>query len=279
MIEKLERYSNPREFADAVVPFLQQDEALYNLPLSVIDTLTRRPEVFKEYHLAAFKDATGSITGAVWMVPPYPFGMTNLTEVQSSLAVDLAKAFDPLPDSIFGTASTPESFKNLWIQETQRPVTSSMALRMFEAKQVIDPLPVAGYWRLATTMDLSILSEWTHHYSIDVHEPLTREQAKTNAEQSIKYQTRFIWEVDKTPVTMAGCIPTSQASARLAWVFTPTEFRGRGYASNLVARITEAQLDSGKRVFLYTDLSNPTSNKIYQNIGYQPLFESRKYVF
>ena len=50
------------------------------------------------------------------------------------------------------------------------------------------------------------------------------------------------------------------------------EFRGRGYASNCVAALTQKMLDQGRKFcFLYTDLSNPTSNKIYQQIGYRPV--------
>ena len=279
MTEILAPYSNPIEFANAVVPFLKRDEARHNVLLGVIDTLTQRPDVFKEYYLAAFKDASGRVTGVVWMTPPYAFGMTDLNEDQIKLAVDYAKTINPLPSSIFGTDSTAEAFKDLWIKETNKTVTSKMAMRMFEAKEVIEPKPVPGAWRLAALNDLPTVAEWTYQYSIDVHEPLTKDQAKTNAEQAIHALARFIWEIDNVPVTMSGCIDASPTSSRIAWVFTPKNFRGRGYASNLVARITDARLKKGMRVFLYTDLANPTSNKIYQDIGYKPLCDSIRYSF
>ncbi len=58
--------------------------------------------------------------------------------------------------------------------------------------------------------------------------------------------------------------------ARVGPVYTPPERRGRGYASNLVAAVSQAQLEAGCRsVFLFTDLANPTSNHIYQAIGYE----------
>jgi predicted GNAT family acetyltransferase len=56
--------------------------------------------------------------------------------------------------------------------------------------------------------------------------------------------------------------------------------RGRGYASALVASLTERLLAGGRRFcFLFTDLSNPTSNKIYQRIGYEPVADVDEYRF
>jgi predicted GNAT family acetyltransferase len=63
-------------------------------------------------------------------------------------------------------------------------------------------------------------------------------------------------------------------------VYTPPELRGRGYASALVARVTQHLLDGGRDYcFLYTDLANPTSNKIYVNVGYEYVCDSVDYAF
>ena len=63
---------------------------------------------------------------------------------------------------------------------------------------------------------------------------------------------------------------------RINRVYTPPEFRGRGYASNLVASLSRHLLDSGRKFcFLFTELANPTSNKIYQQIGYHPVSDFR----
>ena len=62
---------------------------------------------------------------------------------------------------------------------------------------------------------------------------------------------------------------------RVGYVYTPPGQRGRGYASALVAHVSQAQLDAGKRLcFLYTDMTNPTSNYIYQKLGYRRVAES-----
>ena len=71
---------------------------------------------------------------------------------------------------------------------------------------------------------------------------------------------------------MAGVGSQTPNGVRIGPVYTPPEARNRGYASALVAAISQAQLDAGRRFcFLFTDLANPTSNHIYQMIGYEPV--------
>jgi predicted GNAT family acetyltransferase len=73
--------------------------------------------------------------------------------------------------------------------------------------------------------------------------------------------------------------PTASGIA-INGVFTPAEHRCRGYASALVAAVSQMSLDSGKKFCtLYTDLDNPTSNSIYQKIGYKPVGDSTVYRF
>jgi predicted GNAT family acetyltransferase len=67
---------------------------------------------------------------------------------------------------------------------------------------------------------------------------------------------------------------------RISLVYTPGEKRGRGYASACVAALSDEQLRAGRsRCFLFTDLANPTSNRIYQRIGYRPVCDFQEYRF
>jgi predicted GNAT family acetyltransferase len=63
-------------------------------------------------------------------------------------------------------------------------------------------------------------------------------------------------------------------------VYTPPEKRNRGYASSLVAALSQHLLDGGRKFcFLYTDLANPTSNKIYRALGYEHVGDSVQIFF
>ena len=72
------------------------------------------------------------------------------------------------------------------------------------------------------------------------------------------------------PVCMAAYARPTANGIAINGVFTPAEHRCRGYASALVGAVSQMSLDSGKKFCtLCTDLDNPTSNSIYQKIGYK----------
>lgn len=74
---------------------------------------------------------------------------------------------------------------------------------------------------------------------------------------------------------MAGYTRELQTAIGIAFVYTPTYFRGNGYATSCVAQLSQMALEKGfRRCVLYTDLLNPTSNSIYQRIGYKAVCDS-----
>lgn len=58
--------------------------------------------------------------------------------------------------------------------------------------------------------------------------------------------------------------------SRIGPVYTPRERRGRGYASAAVAQVSRMLCNQGVRIYLFTDQANPTSNGIYQALGFRP---------
>jgi predicted GNAT family acetyltransferase len=99
------------------------------------------------------------------------------------------------------------------------------------------------------------------------------------ADERIGRNELFLW-VDGQPCSMAAWSGTTPNSVRIGFVYTPPGQRGRGYASACTARVSQQALDAGYRFcFLFTDLSNPTSNAIYQAIGYEPVCDVHDYLF
>jgi predicted GNAT family acetyltransferase len=89
----------------------------------------------------------------------------------------------------------------------------------------------------------------------------------------------YFW-VDGAPVSMAGYTGPTPHGIRVGPVYTPPELRGRGYASALVAQMSQALLDGGRSFcFLFTNLANPTANHIYEQIGYEPVVDMDVYTF
>ena len=110
----------------------------------------------------------------------------------------------------------------------------------------------------------------------------TVEQASGVIDGYLSSDTRgmYVWEHEGRPVSIAAYAGPTPNGIRVSHVYTPPELRGRGYASAVTAALTQHLLDTGYRYcFLYTDLSNPTSNSIYQKIGYQPVADVDEWLF
>jgi predicted GNAT family acetyltransferase len=86
----------------------------------------------------------------------------------------------------------------------------------------------------------------------------------------IGYGGLTLWRVDGEPVSMAGATRPIDGTVRVAPVYTPAHLRGRGYAGAATAAVSRQALDAGaSEVLLFTDLANPTSNALYQRIGFR----------
>ena len=91
-------------------------------------------------------------------------------------------------------------------------------------------------------------------------------------DDKLSYGGLTLWEVDGSPVSMAGASRLEAGMFRAMAVYTPPELRGRGYAGAVTTAVSQAALDAGAAdVVLFTDLANPTSNALYQRLGYRPI--------
>ena len=86
--------------------------------------------------------------------------------------------------------------------------------------------------------------------------------------------------VDGQPVSLAGFHNPiellGKKIGRVGPVYTPKEFRKNGYASLITAHVTKKVIEQDAIATLYTQAENPTSNKIYQELGYVLVDENRR---
>lgn len=91
------------------------------------------------------------------------------------------------------------------------------------------------------------------------------------------------WDDDggqERPVSYAGHTVPAHGVQRIGPVYTPPDHRGRGCASACTAAVAAGLRERGAaEVCLYTDVVNPTSNKIYQAIGFEPLHDTADLAF
>ena len=136
--------------------------------------------------------------------------------------------------------------------------------------------------RVARPEDRRLVADWIESFHDEASIGNPRQDYETMADRWIRRlgRTVYLWEDEGRPVSLTGVGGPTPNGIRVGPVYTPPSARGRGYASNLVAQASQLQLDAGRTfVFLFTDLANPTSNKIYQAIGYEPVIDVDEWEF
>ena len=145
-------------------------------------------------------------------------------------------------------------------------------MRLFRLGELIRPAPgPEGTARPATERDRDLLAGWFDAFAREVGDP-PRHDTRAVVDERLGYGGITLWVAAGVPVSLAGRTRVVAGMVRVAPVYTPPELRGRGYAGAATAAVSQAALDAGVReVVLYTDLANPTSNALYQRLGYRPV--------
>jgi predicted GNAT family acetyltransferase len=155
---------------------------------------------------------------------------------------------------------------------------------VFELTQVADVPHPDGGTRTVEREDRDLALGWIEAFSVEAlrHQPLDRDRLRHTVDARLGREDAglWLWEVDGTPVSLAGFSGPTTTGIRVGPVYTPPEHRGRGYATALVADLSRELLGRGYRAcFLFTDLLNPTSNAIYERIGYRRVADAYEVQF
>jgi FR47-like protein len=159
------------------------------------------------------------------------------------------------------------------------PATSRIDERLFRLDELTEPVSPAGTARLATLEDRDLLAAWYESFALEAFGrlPAVFDGGKF-IERVLQRSQVWLWtDTAGTASAMAGRHPVMFGVARIGPVYTPPELRGNGYGSGVTTAATRDVLEDAAVPVLYTDLANPTSNKIYQQLGYYPV-EDRAHV-
>ena len=279
---RVERPADIDAFLDRAGAFLLAHEAEHCLLLGIAGNLQKGTTPLREpprMALALEEAGEGRLLAAALQTPPYNLVLSMTDDLDAVDALALAFGGDDLP-GVSGPPEVAARFADVWSDRAGRAARRGMAERIFRLTAVRAPRPAPGAMRLVEAADRALLIAWIEAFSREAL--LTVEPADEAVDRWIAGQGRrlYLWEDGDLRVSLCGAGAPTPHGIRVGPVYTPPEHRGHGYASNLVADATQAQLDEGRAfVTLFTDLANPTSNKIYMDIGYEPVADFDQYSF
>jgi predicted GNAT family acetyltransferase len=282
------RLDDAATFLAEAGPLLLADEARHNLPLGIAGTIRDSPELYPLRSFWLVRDG-GEVVAAALRTPPYNLILARPQSPRALAALAEAVAGEELPGAV-GAVPEAEEFAELWARQTGAHARVNMRQGVYALERV-EPLPgVPGSARVATADDRDLALRWWIAFGDEVlHEGGPgRERAEATLDHRLSGTSSsgiLLWEDEGGPLSLAGWGGPTPNGIRVGPVYTPPELRGRGYATALTAELSQRLLDGrlfegGRRFcFLYTDLANPTSNAIYERIGYRRVAESAEILF
>lgn len=286
------RIDDPREFLARAGSFLEAHEAANSLPFGISNTLIGSPEAFPSHYFALVQEDDRILLASL-MTPPYNLIIAYIPDAEALgekldqaldlFAHDVQKDYPQLP-GVMGQTGVAERFARRWQALSSQPYKLLFHERAFRLSAVRPMTLPPGALVRATPVDRDLLVRWTLDFGMEAlgDSDLAEAERTVDArlgEDDPQARGLYLW-VDGAPVSMAGYTGPTPHGIRVGPVYTPPELRGRGYASALVAQMSQALLDGGRSFcFLFTNLANPTANHIYEEIGYEAVVDEDVYTF
>ncbi len=218
-----------------------------------------------------WRSAEGQVTAALLHTPPYQLLVTPLPgDSAQPLAEELAGRGRRLA-GVSGEQGDAAAFAAAWSKLTGAGWREFRRSRLFRLGQLRPPAPVPdGAARVATGADRELLETWLRAVTAELAD-LAAPGPGMVADR-LSHGGLTLWKAGGAAVSMAGVHRPVAGVVRVGPVYTPPETRGRGYGGAVTAAVSQAALDAGAAdVVLFTDLANPTSNALYQRLGYRPV--------
>ncbi|MHB9033222.1 MAG: GNAT family N-acetyltransferase [Anaerolineae bacterium] len=281
---QVSHYTDPSAYLRVVSGALRAREDSNTLLLGVAGQLVSQPERYPlpAVMLAVFDNA-GLVLAAL-QTPPNPSVLLStprerLPEAARALVTFLDETGIELR-GVNGPRESAEAVKEAWLLAHCGRAELEMRMRAYSLTRVEPPAGVPGRLRSASPADLDLAAEWVYAFNLEASGEGDRAAARSNAELRLAAGSLYLWEDGGRPVSMAVSTRPTLHSISIGGVYTPPEFRRHGYASACVAALSQLQLDNGwEYVALFTNLDYPTSNHIYQVIGYRPVCDYLEYEF
>lgn len=265
---KVVRDADPKIFLEKAGPLLYEREAEYGLALGLAEGLLAwlKPDIAP---ILLRLEENGNTTAVLLQTRPDNCVLSHLNQDQSRAFANYMNEYGLKLEGAVGPVPAVHYFCRHY---SKQPTQLRMGNRILALRQVRAPRAAPGSLRIASAEDLEIVVRYMREFYLECIPKELPAEAKLVQlmKDKIEQKTISLWTVDGQIVSQAATTRPTRNGISIAAVYTPPGHRGRGYASNMMAALSQRLLDEGRSFcVLYTDVANPTSNKVYESVGYQ----------
>ncbi|MFZ0369577.1 MAG: GNAT family N-acetyltransferase [Halobacillus sp.] len=278
---KIIQEQNVEAFTSSIQDLLLQREAENNLPLGILKRLQESSS--NEDSLLIKIEEEGRPIFMTIRTPPHLWILPSIPSITSSHIKSLARyLFEnqfEVP-GILGEGEAVQHFIDEWVNITGENPIIHMRQGIYRLNE-LQPIHMnEGELIEAKESDFELVKKWLTRFGEETNEGTIKERTAEIAEEMIRTRRMHLWIVNGEAVSMVARARVTPHGATINAVFTPDEFKRRGYATQAVWTLTKKLLDQGYQFCsLYTDLDNHSSNSIYKKIGYEWIGNSFVYHF
>lgn len=281
---RLKRHTDIDSFLDRALIHLEKEEALNNLMLGLSLRIQQDPAYYQDILLATVSEDDCLVLATMMTVPEklLIYAVSGGKEAAVKFMIDYLKTQNILIPGVVGPRALAETFSTIWSTELGCNMDLDMHMRVYELREVNHAVIGAGVLRPAQAADLDFIIDGIVQFQQDagLDSAPDLDTCAESARRRLANRSAYIWEHTGRAVSLAAISRPTKNGITVNLVYTPKELRNHGYATSCVAALSQYLLDSGyKFCTLFTDLSNPTSNSIYQKIGYRPIGDFDGYYF
>ena len=277
-------YDDPHEFLRLVGELLARYETKNNLILGLALRLKQDSQAFGQARplMALARDDFGNIAAAAVMTPPFPVVVycEPLNPAALEALIDFLAASERQVSGVNGVDAISDAFARIWQEKTGQASRTVVRMRAYELRSVVQVEYPHGKMRLAKPHEAQLVADMLNAMGDEVVSGPRRVATAESQISQIESGNVFFWEDEGKVVAVTVANRPQIKGICLSGVYTLPQQRKKGYARALVAEVSKEVLRRGYELTnLFTDLSNPTSNKIYQEVGYQPVCDYHQIEF
>lgn len=258
---RVQRYGDANTFAAVALPFLERDEVANNLQIGI----TRRAQKSgtpRFCFLATVHDTSGNTVAVATQNPGHQL---LLSAIPVSAVTVVANELLQVQPTIPGVLGPPDAVDAL-VACLGRPVQARFPQDIWRLSAVTAIAPPDGNCDPATSSNEPLAEAWLRSFCTEAG---IQPPPPGRVSELVSGGALFFWWHDSTPRSMAAIVRESSTGATISFVYTPLEYRGRGYASACVASVCRTLLARGKAmVSLHSDPSNTRATAVYHRVGF-----------